>query len=369
MGKSFSSVLVPELLRASGNIPELILRASPIVEQLQSTLQSTAEFAAWFDIALDVATESGPLSGEIVTPRPLAKLMVELGDIFPGMRVLDPSCGQGTLLSVVHETYPSATLYGEEKDAVAQSLASVRLALYGVRAHLWAGDSLHDPEFVKSPDGKFDCVLCDPPLGIPFFEPSEPLFWSEFGGLGLRRSESMFVALAASLLSPGGRAVVLVPLGFLSRRGVDEELRTLLIQRQLVEGTIKLPQGVVTWTSMPLALLVLQRPERPAHSRLVTLVDSSHLKLRGRRPGGRLLDEHVQEILAKFRGKGGPDTIRLGSEDLSEHASLDPRKYLPYAEPGFDVEESLVLISQLDEQADAAKKQMDDAIERLHRDG
>jgi hypothetical protein len=93
------------------------------------------------------------------------------------------------------------------------------------------------------------------------------------------------------------------------------------------------------------------------------------LKLRGRRPGGRLLDEHVQEILAKFRGKGGPDTIRLGSEDLSEHASLDPRKYLPYAEPGFDVEESLVLISQLDEQADAAKKQMDDAIERLHRDG
>src|SRR5690349_5257804 len=44
------------------------------------------------------------------TPERLARWMVELADIRPGMRVLEPSAGEGDLADAVRATAPSAAL-------------------------------------------------------------------------------------------------------------------------------------------------------------------------------------------------------------------------------------------------------------------
>jgi type I restriction-modification system DNA methylase subunit len=369
-GHVFSEVLVDEVLRAGGALPEHVLRATAVIDLLRSTAQSPEAFAAWFDRALDAATEAGPMSGDIVTPRPLARLMAALADVGPSQRVLDPACGQGTLLSVARQEAADLELYGQDLDPVGVALGTVRLGILGEKAKLAVGDSLRAPSFEVGGPG-FDRILCDPPLGAPLEGHTPVYFAGPFGDLGLRRSESLFVALAASLLKPGGRAAILVPHGLLFRKGPEARLRDELLRRGYVEGVVDLPPGVLAWTALSLSLLILERPKTAATDRPVTLVDSSWLKLSGKRPSERLQDVHIREILDAYLGESGNSrTLRLAPAEIdAETLSLEPKRYLTDQPEGLDLERTFARIGELDKEVAIASRRIDELFAQLTRDG
>ena len=93
-------------------------------------------------------------------------------------------------------------------------------------------------------------------------------------------SEAFFVEHALRSLKAGGRAVVLLPLGFLARRSGEAIYRADLVRRGRIEGVVALPGGVIPWTELPTAILVLRGHDAPrAAIRLVELTKNASTRL------------------------------------------------------------------------------------------
>lgn len=73
------------------------------------------------------------------TPRDLAWRMARMADIKPGHHVLEPSAGEGALISAIHQAQPEATVYWCEVDPKRQRIIHSRFPA----AHRTEGDFLH----------------------------------------------------------------------------------------------------------------------------------------------------------------------------------------------------------------------------------
>jgi protein-L-isoaspartate O-methyltransferase len=126
------------------------------------------------------------------TPPEIARRLVELADIRPGMRVLEPSAGTGSLVRVIRETCPEADLTAVE---INPQLAA---ALSGMVPRVECADFLAVGEDL----GKFDRVVMNPP-----FE---------------RGADLDHIKCALALLAPGGRLVAVCANGQRQREELGE---------------------------------------------------------------------------------------------------------------------------------------------------
>ncbi len=129
----------------------------------------------------------------------VAASMVRLAGIAPGMTVLDPCCGAGTLLAETRELaetrrYQSLTLLGGDIDPNAVFVAGQNLDNLG-GANLCRWDATELP----LAEACVDRVLCNPPFGVQLATPDEigPLY------VGLVRETHR-------VLRDGGKAVFVV---------------------------------------------------------------------------------------------------------------------------------------------------------------
>lgn len=271
----FVSVLIPDVLQSRWE--QSAIYAGDIVGALPSTIAQT-DFGVWFSDRLDQIVNAGPAATEVGTPQPLASFITHLADLRPGLTTYDPCCGIGGLLAEAWRGGSHVKLVGSEVHPISFAIARLRLSLLGAMAEIRREDALHDPDART-----YDRILCDPPLGH---------YSADRGDLrgernraahgGLRRMDALFLERSVNSLADGGRAIVLVSQGVLSRRGADADLRRRLISEGLVEAIIALPNGAVSWTSAELAILVLSRVRERNSAKIV---DGASIRLgRATRP-------------------------------------------------------------------------------------
>ncbi|WP_457108402.1 N-6 DNA methylase, partial [Methylobacterium sp. P5_C11] len=138
----FTHHLVRDILLVGGSLPEHVSSASELTQFPE--FKTIEKFGAFFDSALDDLS-FGPSISETATPRPLARLMVDLARCFEGAKVADFSCGQGALLAETARRKLGCYLIGQELNSVAASLATLRLFLLGSKAKIVISDALLAP--------------------------------------------------------------------------------------------------------------------------------------------------------------------------------------------------------------------------------
>lgn len=128
----------------------------------------------------------------------VAAAMVRLADARPGQRVIDPTCGAGTILAeqldAARRSAGRIDIWGGDIDTNALHAARGNLSRLGpVRLHRW------DAARLPLGASQVDRVVANPPFGKQLASPAEvgPLY---------RR----LVREANRVLKPGGRAVLLV---------------------------------------------------------------------------------------------------------------------------------------------------------------
>lgn len=248
----FVSVLIPDVLQSRWE--QSAAYAGDIISALPFTTVQT-DFGVWFSDRLDQIVNAGPTATEVGTPQPLASFITDLADLQPGLTTYDPCCGIGGLLAEAWRSGNQVKLVGSEVHPISVAIARLRLSLLGAIAQIKREDALHDPDAQT-----YDRILCDPPLGHYVADRGElRAERNRAAHGGLRRMDALFLERSVNSLAEGGRAVILVSQGILSRRGADAELRRRLISERLVEAIIALPSGAVSWSSAELAILVLSR--------------------------------------------------------------------------------------------------------------
>ncbi|MFF5473922.1 N-6 DNA methylase [Streptomyces achromogenes] len=279
--------------------------------------------------------EDSAASGAYRTPAPLANLLARL---VPGsaVRVLDPACGSGTLLTAA-AARGARELYGQDKLSVQARRTAVGLTLTageGADVTVRTGDSLRADAY---PDLTVDAVLCNPPYGDRDWGHDELAYDSRwaYGVPARAESELAWVQHAVAHLEPGGHAVLLLPPATASRSS-GRRIRAELIRSGALRAVAALPLGAAIPLHIGLQVWVLQRPEptRPTYQ-TVLFVDT------------------VGEPSAPGRGgtrSGSVDWARVTEQILSAWTaySADPDGF--EAQPG--VARAVSVVDLLDEVVD-----------------
>lgn len=319
----FTETLTPDALRSGASLTDFIVIASTVVEQAGDDRDS---FGQWVDALLSELSV-GKSVGEAGTPTAVAHLLARLVQPKPGCAVLDPACGLGETLKEVAALEPMVALFGQEVHGLSVAVCRLRLYLLGQRADIKVGNALWEPALAPTPDGRFDRIVCDPPYGMIVASSYDEALKRRYSDVSSRRSEAWFLDLCLDRLRPDGRAALLLPLGFLAKRGRDAKYRARLVHEGRIEGVIALPGGVLPGTNLPTALLVLQGARSSSR---VRFVDASYLLSGGKRASERLTPQHVGELVDLYNE---PDddhravSVSIG-QILEREAELQPRMWI-----------------------------------------
>jgi len=222
-------------------------------------------------------------AGEFYTPPGVSTLLAKLLRPKSGDRICDPACGSGSLLIKVAREVGSDgySLAGQESNAATAALCKMNMFLHGiVDARIEIGDTLTNPHLTAD-DGllKFDIVVANPPFNLNLekwrydkIANNDPFrrFWRRPPPKNHR--DFAFITHMIETASPTGRVGVIVSHGVLFRAGDERIIRQQLIEENLLEAVIGLPQKLFYGTSIPAAILIFSKQK---NDRTVLFIDAS----------------------------------------------------------------------------------------------
>jgi type I restriction enzyme M protein len=228
--------------------------------------------------------------GETYTPREVIKLMVRLMDPENNSTIVDPACGSAAMLI---ESYnhvkaklkgedPSLKLYGQDRNELMVAVAKMNLLLHGIRtdAKILFADSLINPEFLKElGDLGADYVIANPPWNQDGYGEDK------LGKPELRRiykygyppnDKADWAWIQLMLYTARRKAVVVIDQGALFRGGKEREIRSKIIDEDLVEAVILLPEKLFYNTQAPGAILVLNKSKPQERRGKILFINASN---------------------------------------------------------------------------------------------
>lgn len=217
------------------------------------------------------ALAEGKGKGEFYTPKSIVNLITEMLEPYKG-KIYDPACGSGGMfvqsvkfIEAHHGNTKDISIYGQEMTSTTYKLAKMNLAIRGISANL--GDIAEDT-FSKDQhkDLKADFIMANPPFNQKDWRaPSELLDdprWSGYDVPPTGNANYAWILNIVSKLSENGVAGFLLANGALSGGGDEYKIRRKLIENDLIEAILVLPQNMFYTTNISVTLWILNKNKR-----------------------------------------------------------------------------------------------------------
>lgn len=265
--------------------------------------------------------------GEVYTPREVIKLLVEILDPKPGEGVYDPASASNGMLIIsykhVEEGHGKSGaeklfLYGQEANPKTLALGRMNLYIHDIKnAKIAQGDTLLYPKFKEREKLKqFDVVIANPPWNQDGYD-EVSLKRGEFVGqrftYGFVPKQSADWAwiqhMVASAKDKNGRVGVVIDNGCLFRGGKEKAVRQAMLEDDLIEAVLLLPEKLFYNTGAPGAIIILNQNKHEDRKGKVLFINASgeceqHPDVRKL---NRLGDEHIRRISEAYRDFDGGD--------------------------------------------------------------
>ncbi len=206
--------------------------------------------------------ETGKDAGAFYTPRSVVKTLVEMLEPFEG-RVYDPACGSGGMFVQSAEFVKAhggsadmISVYGQEYTDATWRLAKMNLALRGIEADL--GERSADTFTANlHPDLRADFILANPPFNVSNWwdaKLADDPRW-KYGTPPAGNANFAWVQHFVHHLSPKGTAGFVLANGSLSSKsGGEGEIRRRLVEADLVDCIVAMPDRLFFNTGIPVSL-------------------------------------------------------------------------------------------------------------------
>ena len=217
------------------------------------------------------ALKEGKGKGEFYTPRTVVALLCELIEPYSGI-VYDGACGSGGMfvqsMRFVDEhkgNRLAVSIYGQELTDTTRRLAKMNLAIRGISANLGAEAAntfLND----QHKDLKADFSLENPPFNQKDWREPNQLVddprWNGYPTPPTSNANYGWLLNTLSKLNQNGVGVVLLANGALSAGGEEYEIRKRMIENDVVEAIIDLPQSMFYTTDISVTIWVLNKNKK-----------------------------------------------------------------------------------------------------------
>lgn len=263
------------------------------------------------------AASGGQKAGEFYTPPEVSDLISRLLNPQVGDLICDPTCGSGSLLMKcgrrIFEQFNSKNyaLYGQEAIGSTWSLAKMNMFLHGEDNHKieW-GDTIRNPKLLdqKANLMLFNVIAANPPFSLDKWgeeEAKNDVHKRFHRGLPPKsKGDYAFITHIIETLNPkDGRAGVVVPHGVLFRASSEGKIREQLINENLLDAVIGLPEKLFYGTGIPAAILVFKK-NKPSND--VLFIDASRDFEAGKNQNA-LSDENIEKIVATYEARQNVD--------------------------------------------------------------
>jgi len=253
--------------------------------------------------------------GEVYTPREVIRLMVEILAPKPQKSLYDPALGSAGMLIIaykyVEEKYgkeKADTLFlnGQEANPRTLALAKMNMLLHDIKNfHFHLGDTLLFPKF-KEADSikKFDYVIANPPWNQDGYD-EENLkkgeYWKERFKYGFSTKQSAdWVWIQHMLASAEEKVAVVIDTGAVSRGGREKLIREKIVEDDLIEAVILLPEKLFYNTGAPAVVIVFNKNKSPEKKGKILLINASKEYQEGKKQN-KLSIENIQKIVNSYR--------------------------------------------------------------------
>ena len=253
------------------------------------------------------ASDAGKKGGEFFTPSQVSKLLAKLVKPKSGVRIYDPTCGSGSLLIKVAKEVPDNNyqIYGQEKNGQTYSLCRMNMFLHDINdAKIWRGDTIRNPQNIENDElMKFDIVVANPPFSLDKwgYEEAKNDKYGRFKyGLPPKsKGDYAFVQHMLSSTNENGTVGVILPHGVLFRGASEGKIRKQIIEDNLLDAVIGLPEGLFYGTSIPACILIFKKNKKTDD---VIFIDASRDFEKGKNQN-ILRDEDIEKIVDTYHNR------------------------------------------------------------------
>ena len=270
-------------------------------------------------------------------------------------------------------------LYGQEAIGSTWALAKMNMFLHGVDNHRieW-GDTLRNPKLLED-KGRlrlFDVVVANPPFSLDKWghegAGDDPHGRYRRGIPPKTKGDYAFILHMIETLKPGssskkgGRMGVVVPHGVLFRGSSEGKIRKQLIEENLLDAVIGLPEKLFFGTGIPAAILVFRQDKTDEN---VLFIDASR-EFRAGKNQNALSEENIRKIVETYTNRADVDKYAhlATPEEIAEN---DFNLNIPRYVDTFEEEEEIDLMAvraerkQLKEKLVSLELEMDGYLKEL----
>ncbi len=345
------------------------------------------------------ASMAGKKAGSFYTPAAVSEIMARIVNVQPGERVYDPTCGSGSLLikAAKKQNSKEVSIFGQEVNGSSVAMAKMNMYIHEIRdAKIGWGDTLANPVFLDY-DGnllQFDAIVANMPFSkdkwASGFNPGgessgkgkkefkmeaslDKFHRFDWGVPPASKGDWAFLLHMIASLSVKGRIAAVAPHGVLFRGAAEGRIRQRIVEENLLDAVIGLPENLFYGTSIPACILVFKR-NRPTTD--ILFIDASKKDTEG----------NLRYIKATNQNELGPEHIdaivdaylsRAEREKFSHVATLDEIRENEYnlnipryvdtfeEEELIDIEAVQANIARLKKEIAEAEAQMDVYLKEL----
>lgn len=282
----------------------------------------------------EFASQAGKKAGSFFTPMMVSELMAKIVNPQKKESIYDPTAGSGSLLirAAKQAGIKDVSIFAQESNGSSYAMCRMNMFIHEIDdATIAWGDSLADPKHIDS-DGnlmKFDNIVANMPFsqdkwadgfnhGVENFKMTADLdqyHRFEYGIPPSSKGDWAFLLHMISSLKNNGKMVAVIPHGVLFRGSSEGKIRQRVIEENLIDAIIGLPENLFFGTSIPAALLVIKK-QRP--NKDVLFIDASKDFISDKAQN-KLTQESIAKIVDTY-------TNRKEIEKYSHSATLDEIK-------------------------------------------
>ncbi len=286
----------------------------------------------------EFATMAGKKAGSFFTPQQVSEVMAQIVAPKAKDRVYDPTCGSGSLLirAARKGGFDKVQIYGQEVNSSAISMARMNMFIHDIKdAKIAWGDTLANPQHLDS-DGnlmKFECIVANMPFSkdkwAEGFNPGGEVSvddeeeevvsknkkkgkkvefkmeagldrWHRFD-MGIPPSSKgdwAFLLHMIASMSGNGRVAAVAPYGVLFRGASEGKIRQAVIDKNLIDAVIGLPENLFYGTSIPACIIVFKRGRTTSD---ILFIEASKEEVEKEKAKNKLSDKNLEKIVHTYK--------------------------------------------------------------------
>lgn len=263
------------------------------------------------------AADAGASAGEFYTPPEVSTLLATILKPVEGDAICDPACGSGSLLikcgAMARKNSGSKNyaLFGQEAIGSTWALAKMNMFLHGEDNHRieW-GDTLRHPLLLDDKGNllRFDVVTANPPFSLSKWghedATDDPHGRYHRGVPPKTKGDYAFIThMIETLKNDTGRMGVVVPHGVLFRASSEGKIRQQLIEENLLDTVIGLPEKLFFGTGIPAAILLFKKNKA---DNTVLFIDASN-EFKSGKNQNQLTEDNIAKIIETYKARESVD--------------------------------------------------------------